>query len=335
MASALRRYAYAQARVRARLSRRLTREQLDSLAAAPDASVLQRELVALGWAQPVLAVLAAFEDVLRMLEGAPRAVVAAYRARYECENLGVLLRAFEKGLAYADVAPLLLPVGALGPGRRAEELLEASTLADGVARLDPSPFGDVLRRQVCAAGARGQPVDRFHLELVAERNVYEAAWRSIDALADRDRRSAAAVLGVELDCVNLIRSARLRQRHGKSPEEVLAYSIRGGLYLDAARRAVLAYEPVESWAAQLAATPYGAALAAAGGSPRLELELGRVRAQSAERALSSSPFAIGLVLAHLVLVEIQATDLQRLVEGKRLGLPESWLRAGLVSGRRR
>jgi len=335
VASALRRYAYAQARVRARLSRLLTRQQLDTLAVYPDASSLRRELDALGWGQPAAAVLQAFAEALGMLEGGPREVVAAYRARYECENLGVLLRALERGLPYAEVAALLLPVGALGPGRRAEELLEASSLADAVSRLDPAPFGDALRRQVRAAGARGQSLDRFRLELVAEREVYEAVWGRIQALDPRDRRSAAAVLGVKLDCVNLVRAARLRLHHRLSPEEVLAYAIRGGLHLDAARRAVLAHEPIESWPALLASTPYGVALSSADASQRLEPELGRTLALAAGRALCGSPFQIGLVLAHLVLVELQAGDLQRLVEGKRLRRPEDWLRSGLVTRRDR
>jgi len=332
MTSPVRRYAYAQARVRAWLSRLLTRQQLDTLAAYPDESSLHRELLELGWVQPTAAVLAAFEDVLWMLEGEPRAVVAAYRVRYECENLGILLRALERRRSYDEVAPQLLAVGALGPGRRAEDLLQSATLADAVARLDSSPFGDALRRQVRAAAARAQPLDRFRLELVAERDTYEAVWSAVQALEGADRSSAAAVLGVELDCVNLVRAARLRCHHGMSPEEVLAFAIRGGLHLDATRRAVLAHEPVETWAAQLASTPYGVALAAAD-SPLLELELRRIRAHIAERALSGSPFRIGLVLAYLVLLEIQAADLQRLIEGRRLGRPEAWLRAGLATRR--
>ena len=191
MPSALRRYAYTQARVRARLSQLLTRQQLETLAAYPDASSLQRELDALGWGQPAAAVLHAFSEVLAMVEGGPREVVAAYRTRYECENLGVLLRALERGIPYVEVAALLLPVGALGPGRRAEELLEASSLADAVSQLDPAPFGDALRRHVRAAGARAQSVDRFRLELVAEREVYETVWNQTQTLDPGDRRSAA------------------------------------------------------------------------------------------------------------------------------------------------
>lgn len=331
MASALRRYAYGQARIRAKLSRLLTRQQLEVFAAYPDESLLSRELAALGWEDPAAAVLSRFGEVLDMLAGQPRDVVLAYRARYECENLGVLLRALERGVGYAEIAALLHPVGALAPGPRAEELLEARSLADAVSRLDAKPFGEVLRRHVRAAGA--QPLERFRLELVAERVVYEDVWAAVQGLEPGDRRFAERVVGVKLDCVNLVRTARLRTHHGLAPEEVLAYAIRGGLHLGAAQRAVLAHEPLEAWPALFASTPYGVALAAAGSPPQLEAELARVLARAAERVLGASPFQLGLMLAYLVLVELQAADLRRLLEGKRLQRPEEWLGAGLVTRR--
>jgi vacuolar-type H+-ATPase subunit C/Vma6 len=335
VASALQRYAYGQARVRARLARLLTRQQLDTLATQPDVASLERELAAAGLGQPALAVLAAIDDLAAMLDGPPREVVRAYRGRFECENLKLLLRARERSIAWAEVEPLLLPVGRLGPGRPAQDLLEAASLADAVARLEATPFGDALRRQIRAAGAQSREPERFGLELIAEREAYESIWRAVSGLDAGDRRAAIGVVGVELDAANLVRTLRMRQAHGLAPEEVLAYAIHGGLHLDARRRAALAHEPVESWASHLAGTPYAAALEATGATPALEHELHRIRARAAERALHGSPFHLGLMLAYLTLVELQAADLQRLLEGARLRRPDSWARAGLVGARGR
>jgi vacuolar-type H+-ATPase subunit C/Vma6 len=333
--SPLRRYAYGQARVRARLARLLTRQQLDALAAYPDFASLSRELGAAGPTQPALAVLAAVDDLAAMVGGPPRAVLLAYRGRFECENLKLLLRALERGMTWAEVEPMLLPAGRLGPGRRAEELLEAGSVADAVARLDPLPFGDALRRQVRAAGAQSRAPERFRLELVAEREAYEAIWRAVAALDPGDRRAASALVGVELDAANLVRALRMRRAQGLSAEEVLAYAIHGGLHLDARRRAVLAHEPVESWAAHLEGTPYAAALAEAGPTPALEPALRRVRARAAGRALRGAPFHLGFLLAYLTLVELEGADLQRMLEGVRLARPDAWVRAGLVGARGR
>jgi vacuolar-type H+-ATPase subunit C/Vma6 len=266
-----------------------------------------------------------------MLEGAGREVVVRYRARYECENLKTLLRAVERGAAWADVAPLLHRVGALGPGPVAEEVLASASLAEAVARLAPDPFGRVLRRQLEGA----HPPDRVRLEAFAEREVYEAVWSALESLDAADRSRAAHLLGVKLDCVNLLRALRLRRSHGLAPEEVVAYAIRGGCHIGARERAVLAHEPIESWASQLAATPYGPPLAAAATAWQLEWELARVLEATARRELARPPFSLGLVLAYLILVEQQAADARRLAEGKRLGRPAAWIDAGLVTGRGR
>jgi len=333
MASTLGRYAYAQARVRARLARLLSHHQLETLAAYPDARALARELAAAGFERPQEAVLAAIEQVAPMLDGPPRDVVRAYATRFECENLCVLLRALESRAAWSEVEPLLLSVGRLGQERIATEVLEAASMVDAIARLDARPFGDALRRQVRAFGAEARAPERFRLELVAERVAYESIWQAVAALDPADRRAAERVIGVELDAANLVRALRMRRTHGLGPEEVLGYAIRGGLYLDARLRSVLAHEPIESWPSHLASTPYAGALAAADATPALELGLRRVRARAAERAVRGSPFHLGLVLAYLTFVELQAADLQRIAEGARLARGEAWVRAGLVGAR--
>jgi vacuolar-type H+-ATPase subunit C/Vma6 len=330
--SAVQRYAYPQARIRARLARLATRPQLDELAASsPEAA--RQELARLGWEDPDRAMLGAFGQVLEMLGGSPREVVVRYRARYECENLKILLRAVERGVAYGEVAPLLHRVGALGPGPAAQEILAASSLPEAVSRLDPHPFGRALRRPL--EGARRPAAERVRLEALAEREVYEAVWSALDGLDAGDRSRAAVLLGVKLDCVNLLRGLRLRRSHGLSAEEVIAYAIRGGRHLGARERAVLAHEPIDSWASQLAATPYGPALASAGTPWKLEWELARVLEAAARRELARSPFSLGLVLAYLILVELVAADARRVGEGKRLGRAASWVDAGLVTGRGR
>jgi vacuolar-type H+-ATPase subunit C/Vma6 len=328
VASALRRYAYAQARVRARLARLLAPAQLEALAAVSDPEALARELAALGWSDPRAVVLAAWADAWEWLEGPPREVIARERARFELENLKLLLRAVERRRPYAEVAPLLLPVGALAPGRDAEAVAAAPSLADAVDRLAPEPFGVLLRRHV-QASADPASVERFRLEAAAERAVWEAIAAAVEALEPADRRAAARLVAVRIDVENLLRALRLRTQHGVAPEEVIAYAIRGGSF-GAEARAVLAHEPVDTWSARLAATPYGRALADVERPWRIERALERIVVGEAERALRGSPFSIGIVLAWLVLLESQAGDVRRLVAGRRLQRDEGWIRAGLA-----
>jgi len=275
--------------------------------------------------------LAAFDDVAGMLDGAPREVVVRYRDRHEWENVAVLLRALERGLGPDDVLPLLQPVGALGAIPLARAVLQAGSLPAAVARLPAQPYGDLLRR-VAAAAPRGS-VDRSRLEAVAEREAWERVWRAIAALEASDRRSAERVLGTRIDCVNVLRFLRLRTERGLAEGELLALAIHGGYRLGKRERAILAREPLAEWSSQLAHTPYAGALVAYDDAVAVETGLRRVVAAAARRELAGTPFRIGLVLAYLVLLEIQAADLRRVLEGRRLRRSTEWISAGLVGAR--
>lgn len=326
MAGSLRRYAYAQARIRARLARLLTRHQLELLAEYADANALRAELAALGHPERDETVLAGFADVLDMLEGPAREVVARYRDRYEAENLKALLRGVERRAPPAEVLPLLHAVGALAEPETARRVLEAGALVEAVDRLPAQPFGALLQRHVEAT--RPRPPERVRLEALAEREAWERAWRATDALDRSDRRSARRVLGIRIDALNVMRALRLRA-HGLAPEELAANAIRAGRHLGRAEREALAHEPVEEWPARLARTPLAGALSA--GEPhRVERALAALVGRAALRELRAAPFSIGLPLAWLVLLELQASDLRRVLEGHRLGRPPEWIASGLA-----
>ena len=331
MVSALRRYAYVQARIRARVARLLSRHQLEMLSEYPDEPTLRRELADLGHPDRTSTLLAAFDEVLAMLGGAPHDVIDRYRGRYECENLKLLLRAVERRSSFDEVRTLLHPVGALGQESVARTVLEAGSLAQAVERLPDEPFGDLLRRRLRAGGPRD--VERFWLETLAEREAHEAVWRRLGSLDAGDRVAATRLLGTKLDCVNLVRCLRLRTHHGLAPEEVLALAIRGGRRVGAAERAILAHQPPSEWSTLLAGTPYASALAHFDSPAELEAALARVLAGSAERQLAAPPFQIGLVLGYLLLLELQCADLRRVLQGKRLRRSREWIAYGLVSER--
>jgi vacuolar-type H+-ATPase subunit C/Vma6 len=330
MASALRSYAYAQARVRARLGRLVGRRALEALAAAPDEAGVLRELEARGRPDLDESVIRAFDDVLAMLAGAPAEVVARYRDRHEWENVAVLLRGAERGLPANEVLPLLQPVGELGTTPAGRMVAEAGSLEEAVARLPAQPYGELLRR-VVAAAPRGA-VERFRLEAVAEREAWERIWRAVESLGTTERRSAARVLGTKLDCVGLLRFLRLRSERGLGPEELLALAIRAGHRIGQRERALLAHQPPSEWSSRLSHTPYAGALEAWRDATAVEAGLSRVVRAAARRELAGTPFRIGLILAYLLLLELQASDLRRVREGRRLGRSAEWVCSGLVSG---
>jgi vacuolar-type H+-ATPase subunit C/Vma6 len=331
MATALRDYAFAQSRVRGRLGRLAGRRTLEALAAAPDEAAVVRELEARGRPDRRESVRRAFGAVLAWLPEASRELVARYRDRHEWENVAVLLRGAERGLPAAERLSLLQPVGALGTTPAGRWVAEAPSLAEAVARLPAQPYGEPLRR-VLAAAPRGA-VDRFRLEAVAEREAWERIGRAIEALRPAaERRSAARVLGTRLDAVSLLRFLRLRTEHALAPQELLALAIRAGHRIGRPERALLAHAPPSEWSERLAHTPYASALEAWDDAAAVEAGLNCVVRAAARRELAGPPFRIGLVLAYLVLLELEAADLRRALEGRRLGRSAGWICAGLVTG---
>jgi vacuolar-type H+-ATPase subunit C/Vma6 len=184
---------------------------------------------------------------------------------------------------------------------------------------------------VAAAAPRGA-VERFRLEAVAEREAWERIWSAALALGAAERRSAARVIGTKLDCVSLLRFLRLRTEHGLAPQELLALAIRAGHRIGRLERALLAHEPPSEWSSRLAHTPYAGALEPWSDAAAVETGLSRVVRAAARRELAGSPFRIGLVLAYLVLLELQASDLRRVLAGRRLGRSAEWVCSGFVSG---
>jgi hypothetical protein len=81
-----------------------------------------------------------------------------------------------------------------------------------------------------------------------------------------------------------------------------------------------------------ARAPFAQALAAWADPPAVERELARAVARIARAELAGTPFRIGLLLAYLVLLEIQTADVRRVVEGMRLDRPREWILAGLCGG---
>lgn len=111
---------------------------------------------------------------------------------------------------------------------------------------------------------------------------------------------------------------RLRPR-GLVPEERLLLLPEGGAHLSGPRaRAVLAREAPERWASAFARSPYAAALAEhAASPPALERRLDAEVSREARRALAATPFQVALPLGYLMLLELQAVEIERLVAARR------------------
>lgn len=345
---ALARYAYINAKLRARLSLFLTEEQLRQLAAAKDLEALYGALGQTRYAalarelshtEDMVSVefrllsdeLATYRLVLGHTRGAPRRVVETLMTHHEVEKLKVLLRLWHtkdpraEHLAFPGVICQPLPSESIRNARGLDEVIDL---------LEGTPYARPLRMAAAAYGAR-QNV--FYLESALDVDYYERLWASIARLGFGDRARAESLVGLEIDIENLHWMLRLQHYYKMSLGEMLALLIPNGARVDEGfvRRATRA------------ADFRGVVASAVGGlvsdfpevSPvQTEVEslelmervlwhyyLGEIR-----HSMHGYPFAITTVMGYLKLVEVERRNLLCLLNGKRYGLAPSEIERNLI-----
>lgn len=328
-------YASVQARVRARRSRLLGPDDWRRLV---EAYGLERTLDALAGTP--------YDAVARDPVHAERTL----RRRVHRETVALaddvpprgreLLHWYASRTLVQDLASL---IRALHYGRTPQEALEATTLDPEtepavaapfrartlpglVAALEGTPWG----RALSAAWERYRAEQRpFYLEVALDLAFQRGLVSRIEALGGEDASDAERMLGRWLARSNLLAAARYRAMPGVRPEEIVNFCLHrdfgGGL---AMVQRIAAGGSLRDEAAAL-----GVALASEGGDREAILELERridtLRREEAERRFARVPFGLGLVLAYLILLDAEASDLIRVLEAKAQDLDADALRQRL------
>ncbi len=335
----LRRYAVANARVRALLSALLGRAALEALYSHPSPEAMWEALgrtpyptgvatAAVPGAALLYRLFQVGRLVLETLEGPERRLLHLYLLHHEVDDLLVVIRAVYRRLAPETVAGRLHTPPAIATVA-ARSLLDAADLRDLQRRLGDTPYADSLRISMHRLESAGP----FALEVALELDYWDRLWAAIESLQAEDRVRARHLLGILLDLINLSWIARYRDVLGLAPEEVLNYTVRQGRWISAEIRAELARTP-HRWSA-LERTPY-APLASLAESDRFETAasaLWRFLARETQRMLAQYPFHIGVPLAFLLAQEIEIRDLRVLLAAKSIGVAAGEALDQVASGR--
>lgn len=327
MTGDLRRYAAANARVRALLAGLLGRSGLEALYSYPSRTAMLDVLLRTGYASAVqeraerglpARLIEVGHAVLPLLAGREARFIHQYVLRAEVENLKLVIRAVYHGLSAEQIAAYVLELGELAT-IDLRGLLDAHDLPDLIERLRGSAYGAAL-----SAAAHGvDDIGPFALEVALELDYYERLWSAADTLHASDTAIAHHLLGILFDILNLRWIARYRDALGLSPEEILNYTLRQGRWVTAAVRRTLAEDAGQPWGAVLAHTPYAPLLVDASGRgfDTVATALWRVLGVEIQRRLRQYPFQIGVPLGFLLAQEIEIRDLQVLFAAKDLNVP--------------
>ena len=328
MVGDLRRYAAANARVRALLSTLLGHSGLEALCGYPSTDAVLDAIVRTpyGSAAPghtpsdhsLLARLGEVgRTVLSLLDDPERAFVREYLLHHEIDSLKVIIRGLAQHLPAEALAAYLV----VWPGVSTiaiRELATAHDLRDLVERLGNTPYGSALR----AALHRVDTAGPFALEVALEIDYYERLWASTATLRSADCSRAQHLLGILFDVLNLGWISRYHTL-ALSAEEIMNYTLRQGRWLTIKVRRHLAENPGGAWTAALARTPYATLLSdvPAHSFDTASVALWRFLAGEIQRALTGYPFHLGVPLGFLLAQEIEIRDLRVLLAAKGIGLP--------------
>ena len=340
MASELSRYAAANARARALLSRRLGRPGLQALYSYPSVvqffGALARTPYAAALAAPgaperqlVRRVIAVARSLMAWMRDPERAFLHEYVLHYEVENLALLLRAVHARIAWEAVDPFIVPLDGLAT-IDLPDVAHATDVPALVERLAGSRYSSALHNALHRLPDAGP----FALAVALELDYYDRLWRAADTLRPADTLRARRLLGVLYDILNLGLIAHYRDVWRLSPEEILNYTLRDGAAIDLQVRRTLAAEGSGRWQQGLGGTPY-AALAGALESQGFEAvspEFWRVLLEHVRAGMAGAPFHIGVPLGLVLIQEIEHRDLQALIAAKRLQLAPAEALAHVATG---
>jgi len=346
MKSALAKYGYINAKLRARISKILSEDFLHRMVRsaslseavsllmdtdfAPAAEAYNRtgdlktaELELLKQEVSLLA------DVGAQVAGDVESFVSALALRYEVANLKNALRLwFDRVVRGRNIQAA---VGYLYRRRIVHDLdLDAVVNADSlevvVEVLQSTPYARVLAEQS----------ERFHsmesvfpLEVALDHTYYGRLLAEIRELSPKDRKTAGRMIGVEIDIMNIHWMLRFKTYSGFGVAEALRYAIPHGYGIEENELRSAFESPVEA-IDSLVKSRYGALrpLLSAEGSDStsrmvmLEHILEEILLWEVRRILAGYPFTIGIILAYFVLKRAEIRRVMTILNAKYYALPE-------------
>lgn len=340
--SQLTKYAFANAKIRAMLSRllepqffdafmaaRTVGEALDLLKKTPYEAVVGRVDRDAPDIHRLEEGFAAFdEDIFRkvsaMLHPPEKQFVLLLLEKSEIEALKVALRIWHRKVRvdpeeYLPGRTILYPVDY-------RRVIAAKSIEELIVLLAETPFFRALAR----GRERFQEKNSlFYLEAALDIDYYERVLATVGTFSPSDREMARRVLGIEIDIENINWLVRLRKYYDLALGDMLEWFIPGGQRVtkDTLRKSY-ATDGLSNILESVSVGPY----AVIKGVPEQNLQfienvLYEVLFRQVKRALAGFPFSIGTVLGYLLLKRRETRNIVSIVNAKRLG----WKKDALAS----
>ncbi len=351
MATALKRYAFINAKLRARISTLLPQDFIDQMIRAKsltesiqllkDTPYREAESVYGRTGDLKMAELELFKQELALFteigKYADREIqdfVAALLLRYEIENLKHTLRLwFDQRIRERNIAPL---TGYLYRKRiiypiKTDSLVNAESFEGLIEGLGGTPFAEVLRD--CGVKLR-ETKSLFPCEMALDRYFYTTLLEAASSLPKRDREIALRMIGVEIDMQNINWVVRFLSFYNMPLKDALSYLIAGGYSFkpsDFTEGVKSEGDIVSSLMGKKYPAWQAFSSQSGGGSHSrlvlVERLLHHMIDQEVSHSMSGYPFTIGIVLAYFILRQNEIRKLTTILNAKYYDLPEERIKS--------
>ena len=332
--SQLAKYAYANAKIRAMLSRLLDERLFESLLAsngieeaigllkktpyAPVFEQAEKDGFAIHGIEEGLTRFD--EDIFRKVAGillpAEKDLIFLLLEKYEIEAVKTCLRLWYRKAKvdpaeYLPAKPIVHPIDY-------RRLLAAKDIEEFIVLLSETPYFKPLAR---GREKFKEKSSLFYLEVSLDIDYYARIIQAVSRFSPSDKNVALKILGIEIDIENINWLIRLRTYYDIPLGDMLDWIIPGGAKIDkdSVRKA---YNPdgIGTIIASVASGPYAAIKELIGQNTSLmENFLYQVLLREVRRALSGFPFSIGMVLGYLTLKRRETRNVISILNAKRLG----------------
>jgi len=348
MAGSLSKYAFINAKLRARISQIQPRDLFSQMAHAPsidaalallrDTPFASLEDIYAKTGDLRLAEMDLLKDEIQLYRGLRHylhpnslGLVEALLTQFEVDNIKNAIRVFfdrvvrkrsaEASMHYILYDPIIhtLPM---------DVIVNASNLEEIGGVCAHSPYGRIIRKHSVTVESEGS---LFSLEIGLDHYYYENLMQAVSRLDRRDQAVALRMIGVEIDLQNISWILRFKQYFDLPLDTVLKTLIPGGLNLNRALIDELYQAQSVTHVLQTFLTGRYPGLSALLSSPssdsgaRLQL-IGRIldeiKHQEVRRIMSGYPFTVGIILAYFVLKRDELKRIRTLINAKYYGKPQ-------------
>jgi V/A-type H+/Na+-transporting ATPase subunit C len=351
MVSALSKYAFINAKLRARISKILPDEVYGQLikAASLEATlavlrdtpfaVLEQIYSSTGDIKQaefelLKGEIELYQNIKNYIHPSSAGFVDALLYQYEIENLKNAIRIYfdrvvhkrssNSSVHYLLYEPIVNKIAI-------DAIVNANNLDEIAAVCDKTPYGQLIRKYTHTIEAEGSI---FHLEIALDHFYYENLLNAIEKLSKKDRKILQRLTGVVIDLQNIDWIIRLKNFYDMPLDTVLVTVVPGGYSLN--RDTISQLHSSQSVTTTLSGFIKGRYLGLSSllatetpdSTSRLRLIrriLDEIMKQEVQRIMSGDPFTAGIILCYFILKRAEIKKIRTILNAKKYNIPQERL----------